>query len=785
MSVKRCDLHVHSMYSRESGHFILRRLGAPESFTPPELIYELSKKRGMDFVTITDINTIEGVQLIAHHPDVFISEEVRTCLPDSRAVVHILVYDLTPEQHEEMIKFRDKFPRLIEFLRDQNLVHSLAHPFYFPGTELTTREFSYIINQVELVEIKNGTRARVENLAAEKLVRIARNDADFKGFTGGSDDHCGRFLGLTHTSVQDVDGYMEFLEKVREGEGRVGGEDGNAIRAAYSVYSIAYSFYRDRLTAKNIPTIATMAADRFFHPSADTTEPTLWHKADFLFHQLVRKAVRSSEEGGFESVVADELIEIGKDLNLQAGSPKLDEKDIDERTFEILNRITNRLLKHFSSVLVKRFSDGRILDALEALTALIPVVLLNTPYPLAYLYYKKGLDAVRSISNGLTGNDFSGRDAERRVWFTDTIDDLNGVSRTIQRYSRLALDQNRQLAVVACQSRPLSFPGWVVNFQPIREFPVPDYHSKLLSIPPFLEMVRFIDENNFGIIYISTPGPIGWAALGISKLLGIPSVGIYHTDYPRHVNHIIQDARMGEFAGSAAAWFYNSVDRVLVPSSYYMEDLESMGVSRSKMELFPRGTDCSVFSPQWMDEAFFLRFGGRRESLKLLYVGRVSREKDLDILVDSFLEIRKKRDDVELFIVGDGPYLGELTKLLSGYGGFICGTLFDEDLSRAYASADIFIFPSTTDTYGNSVLEAQASGLPAIVTDKGGPREIIMPDKTGLICQGRDVKNLVETIEVLMNNNIRRRKMGKAAREMALPRTWEEAFDTLWHVSSF
>jgi glycosyltransferase involved in cell wall biosynthesis len=198
------------------------------------------------------------------------------------------------------------------------------------------------------------------------------------------------------------------------------------------------------------------------------------------------------------------------------------------------------------------------------------------------------------------------------------------------------------------------------------------------------------------------------------------------------------------------------------------------------MDIFPRGTDPETFSPDWREDDFFCRFGGRPDTLKLLYVGRVSREKDLDVLAEAFLELRERRGDTELFIVGDGPYVQELMDAVGGSGGFFCGMLSGENLSKAYASADIFVFPSTTDTYGNSVLEAQSSGLPAVVTDMGGPQEIIRPERSGLVYPGRDAEALVESLCTLLDEPGLRERMGREGRGMALSRTWSEAFETVW-----
>ncbi len=783
MVSRSCDMHVHSKHSMASGSWLLRRFRVPESFTPPELVYELARKRGMDYVTITDINSIEGALRIGHLPGTFLSEQVRTYLPGRRSAVHILVYDLTPEQHEEMAGVRESYPALMEYLRDRGLMHSFAHPFYYPEADLSLGDFAMVARDAELVESMNGTRAREENDSVPPVVRAIRGDGSFSGFTGGSDDHCGRFIGLTFTKVEGAGSLSEFLDGVRQGRGRPAGQHGTAVRTAYSLYSVAYSFYRDRLTARQVPTFAKFAADRFFAPGAGREEPTLWHKADFVFHQLLKKA-RRADRSDFEAVVADNLVEIGRDLALQTEDPGAESDRIDERTYEILNMLTNRLLRHFSSVLIGRVSEGRFLEALESVTALLPVLLLNAPYPVCYLNRRKGRDAVRTVSREYAPEVASGlRDSNRRVWFTDTIDDLNGVSRTIQRYSRIALSDGRELAIAACQSRPLSFPGWVVNFPPLQEFPIPGYTTKLLSIPPFLELLRFVEDERFGMMYISTPGPVGVAALGIARLLDIPCAGIYHTDYPRHVNRIVEDGRLGELAGVFASWFYNAVDMVLVPSRFYMDDLEAMGVERSRMELFPRGTDCELFSPAHRSDTFLGRFGGTVGSTRLVYVGRISREKDLDVLADAFLEARKELPYLELYFVGDGPYLGELVNRLSGRGGYFCGEMHGRDLSAAYASGDIFVFPSSTDTYGNSVLEAQASGLPAIVSDAGGPQEIIEPGRTGLVFRSHDTSSLLSAIVKLAEERETRERMAESSRELAASRTWEDAFDRLWDIS--
>lgn len=779
MKNTKCDMHVHSSASRQSARWILRTLKAPESFTPPELIYHLAKKRGMDFVTLTDVNTIEGVLQIRDLPGVFLSEEISTLLPESKKPVHVLAYDISVEQHEKITILRDNAFQLIEYLTDQRIVHSLAHPFYFAGEDLSSHEWKDLMSRMMLVEGRNGSRAIWENQASLQLAELIKGDC-FKGFTAGSDDHCGRFIARTWTEVASDGTYKDFLANVAAGRGQLQGDHGSAVKSAYAVYSIAYSFYRDRLMSKSVPTAATIAVDNFLSPSSqdEPEEPTLWHKADFLFHHLLKKAKGNSSD--FENFLADELIEIGKDLNLRKGSPEMEKEGIEERTYEILNRLTNSLLRRSSELLAEKLSNGKVIEALESFTAMIPILLLNIPFPVTYMDRRRGRDQVNRICSELGADSPAARRSGKRAWVTDTITDLNGVSRTIQKFGTLSLKSDHELAIIACQEKAVSFPGWVVNFKPIKEFSLPDYPTKKFSLPPLLEMLRFFEENDFELIYISTPGPLGFAALGIAKLLGIPTVSIYHTDWPRHANDIVEDSRIAEMISAGTGWVYSLSELVMVPSRYYMDDLEALGVPRSKMSHFPRGTDHEAFSPKWRTENFMSRFGGSSNSLKLLYTGRISREKDLDVLADAFLEVRREFPGVELFLAGDGPYIRELGKALLGKGGYFCGTLEGEDFSRVCASCDIFVFPSTKDTYGNSVLEAQASGIPCIVTDKGGPQEIIIPGETGIVCRGLDSSSLAEAILKLLRDDELRKTMGEKGRARGLEHDWDDAFETIW-----
>jgi glycosyltransferase involved in cell wall biosynthesis len=153
--------------------------------------------------------------------------------------------------------------------------------------------------------------------------------------------------------------------------------------------------------------------------------------------------------------------------------------------------------------------------------------------------------------------------------------------------------------------------------------------------------------------------------------------------------------------------------------------------------------------------------------LKLLYVGRVSREKNLELLADAYRLLLDQDVNVRLVIVGDGPYRTEMEGRLSGCPVLFTGYLDGEDLQNCYASADLFVFPSTTDTFGNVVLEAQASGLPVVVSDEGGPQELMIDGETGLIVRNISADSLVAAMVPLLKEPSRLSEMGRNARGFA------------------
>jgi glycosyltransferase involved in cell wall biosynthesis len=358
---------------------------------------------------------------------------------------------------------------------------------------------------------------------------------------------------------------------------------------------------------------------------------------------------------------------------------------------------------------------------------------------------------------------------------------VNGVALTLQQQVRTAIKTGKQLTIITCDDQSHVQSEGIENFHPVGGYDLPEYPELKLLYPPFMEMLHYCYQRGFTNIHSATPGPIGLAALAIARILKLPLSGTYHTSLPQYARYLTGDPAMEVLMWKYVVWYYDQMDLIFVPSLSTREELVQRGISPEKIHLYPRGVDVERFHPSKKSNGLNDRYGlsGR---VKLLYVGRVSREKNLQLLAEAYRSVHRMEKDVSLVVVGDGPGLEEMKNDLHGTSAVFTGYLRGEELSEVYASCDVLVFPSTTDTFGNVVLEAQASGLPVIVTDSGGPQENLIANKTGLIVPGNEVKLLVQAMRSLIANSERRQEMGREARRYMEDRSFEKCFERSWRM---
>lgn len=350
--------------------------------------------------------------------------------------------------------------------------------------------------------------------------------------------------------------------------------------------------------------------------------------------------------------------------------------------------------------------------------------------------------------------------------FTDTFYDVNGVARTLQMQLDIARRNDKRLQVITCAPDGVADPELaarsdVFTFSPIGSFAMPEYPGLALYYPPVLKMLDHCYRQGFTHLHSATPGPVGLVALAAARILRLPIHATYHTAFPQYVMMLTEDAGLEEAMWRYMIWYYNQMDRVYVPSHATGDELAERGIARERIAFYPRGIDTETFTPTRRN-GFFSRYDGTTVTLprtflnseearaagpgltaprdtaqpvRFLYVGRLSREKNLHVLADAYRLVATRAPHLRLVLVGDGPARAELEETLRGLPVTFTGYLTGDDLANAYASSDIFVFPSGTDTFGNVVLEAQASGLPVVVTDKGGPQETCCPAAPGPSCR--------------------------------------------------
>jgi glycosyltransferase involved in cell wall biosynthesis len=442
------------------------------------------------------------------------------------------------------------------------------------------------------------------------------------------------------------------------------------------------------------------------------------------------------------------------------------------------NAACEQLAFRFFEKFVQQIQTGNVIESVQALASITPILVILAPYIYAFHSQAPSRRWLREVCRDFLGTIPVELQNNKRAWFTDTLEDVNGVSTTIRKMAAEARAAGKELTVVTSRGE-LTLDGLPIkNFKPIGEFALPEYELQQLSFPPILQMLDYIQREKFSEIIISTPGPIGLTGLLAGKMLNLETSGIYHTDFPQYIRILTEDSFLESLAWKYMHWFYGQLDTIFVNSQQYRESWIERGIDAAKIRILPRGLDTELFNPDRTEQDFWSRFGCNGHGVRLLFVGRVSKEKDLDVLAQSFQKLRQENLSVQLSIVGHGPYSAAFAELVpeACYTGYLSGA----ELAKAYASSDIFVFPSTTDTFGNVIIEAQAAGLPVIVSDVGGPRELVNDGVNGIITKARDVTDFTAAIRRLVQDNELRTRMSGAARESVADRSWPRAFQKFW-----
>lgn len=362
----------------------------------------------------------------------------------------------------------------------------------------------------------------------------------------------------------------------------------------------------------------------------------------------------------------------------------------------------------------------------------------------------------------------------RIAYFTESLLPLvDGVSLTLGHLFDDLVERGVEFRIYS----PFVPPPDVAWSDRVRKLPsvsFPLYTDYRLSIPWGQGLTKELDAWDPDLVHVVSPTPTAGWARRYARRRGIPVVATFHTHFVSYFRYYGFGA-IQRFGWWLLRRVYRRCRTIFTPSRAIADELRSQGIG--PVRIWSRGVDTELYSPAWRDPTLRASVGADDDVPLVLMVSRLVKEKDLLDLPPMARSLEKRGHEFRLVLVGDGPLRARLEEQLPD--AVFVGYQSGEALSRWYASADIFVFPSTTETFGNVVQEALASGVPAVVVDRGGPQTVIEPGVTGLVARANDPLDLAEKVGRLLADPALRQRMAAAARRQTEGRSWERINDEL------
>lgn len=367
----------------------------------------------------------------------------------------------------------------------------------------------------------------------------------------------------------------------------------------------------------------------------------------------------------------------------------------------------------------------------------------------------------------------------RIAFFLDVMkEEFDGVSNTIHQI----------VARIPDHIQPI----FITPQPPEREFKYPVYECPFFELPFSSKDYRFAKPKRMkslpmiigrfkpDIIHFSTPSALGGYAIRLAQRMGVPVTTIYHTHFPSfatyYFRYIPRVELLTEPLIKRLFWQYRESTVVFAPTPSMRDYLIGKGVKAEQLRIWGRGVNMKKFNPDFRDLDFWQ--DEDRETKKVLFVSRLVKEKEPGTLIRLYRLFQKRRPDIQMVITGDGPTRDSLESNMPN--AIFTGKLVGEELSKVYASSDVFVFPSVTETFGNVVLEALASGLPVVAASGGGPRDIIIEGQTGYLVEPQNAEAFYERVVKLLDTPELYASIQKGALKYAKSQSWSKLCNELF-----
>jgi hypothetical protein len=550
----------------------------PESFTEPLEIYRRCRARGMDFVTISDHDTIAGALEIQHLPGAFLSSEVTVEFPEDGCEIHCLVSGVTEEQHRDLQALRRSVYAFRDYVREQGILCTVAHPLFRVNDRLTLDHVEKLIVLFDRFEALNGMHDRRANGMVRALFGSLSSDAVLdlaerhrlepfgatpweKTFTGGSDDHGSLYLGTTWTETPPAATVEELCGHLRAGRHEPGGATGSSARLVQSLYAITYEVYR-----------------RQFPGFARRKDPF----AELLRGLAQVPAGDRGPEGGLRRLFAFRPF-----AGRRPGAAETTETQ-ERATLGSASRASRRHLARLLRGFVLNARRGRLMEGLAAVAQLAPLAVSIAPYLVAVHQLHKDADLLAAAAGRFRRRPAEPAGAGRRAWFTDSLPDADEadamarVLRSLPQDERESGSGPRPLVALTCGRGAAPAGLALETFRPWMKIPL---LGLKVALPPLLDVLDHCERERYSGIVISSPGPCGLLGVAVGRLLGIPVTGLWCTDLPDAARRLAGGAAVEELAWIYLRWLFGQAERIFVPGTRDRELLAERGFSPARLSL--------------------------------------------------------------------------------------------------------------------------------------------------------------------------------------------------------
>jgi hypothetical protein len=594
----RADLHVHSRCSENPTHAGIRAMRGRESYADPVDVYAAARSRGMDLVTITDHNTLNGSLAIAHLPGTFLSTEFDTWFPEDGTRVHVVALGIDEGAFAEAERARASVHDLVACLRAAGVVHYLAHPLFDMSDTLSVDTVERMLLLFNVLEGRNGARVDrcngllreiTASLTPESLADMAARQGIEpygetpwrKALTGGSDDHTGLFVAGAHT-VARGDGTAEsFLDAVARGDCEPVGADGDARLLAHSIYSASFWRLREMLRLDEaVPRQRPLKLIRKGFGRIGRDVPVL---------EKTVRGVRSMapglyRDGDGRGPAWEELLEreLGSLLASPDGINAVDGRELNRRLFTVAQRLADDVINLHLQPLVDPSVHTTRKQQLQSAFAVGMVHLLQLPYFIAWSLQSRD----RASQERLRRHFLAAEPPPPKIAvFTDAVDESAGASASLRRLAETAAARGSALEVITSTSAPTGPRGGALNFQANAWRPLARDPDHPLVVPPIVDVLDYLEENDFTALHVSTAGGAGLVALLAAKLLHLPITGALRADLPGDAERPSFGTRTQRSRRRYTTWFYGMLDEVFAPSRAAARGLVARGLDPRRVQV--------------------------------------------------------------------------------------------------------------------------------------------------------------------------------------------------------